>query len=169
MNRPRVLLKHGRSYTPEYRAWQLMRLRCTDPKHAAYPRYGGRGITICERWLNSPTKFLADMGPRPSKRHEIDRIDNDKGYSPENCRWATRKQNDRNRRSNRILEFRGERRCLVEWCELLGLRTDTVGKRLAAGWSVERALSIPARHKAPNGTAALARAQLLETARAEVA
>lgn len=145
----RVTRKHGLSYVPEYRAWQQMRLRCTDPKHAAWPSYGGRGITVCERWLDDPAAFIADVGPKPSPKHEIDRIDNDRGYEPGNVRWATRSQNGRNRRSSRILEYRGERRALVEWCELLNLPTDTVSKRLAAGWSVEKALSSPRMNRGP--------------------
>lgn len=161
------LIHHGLSYTPEYRAWQQMRLRCIDPEHAAYPSYGGRGITVCERWLSSPSTFLADMGPKPSPLHEIDRVDNAKGYSPENCRWATRKQNDRNRRSNRVLEFRGERRCVAEWCDLLGLNTSAVVKRLDAGWPVEKTLSTPIRHKASR-RAALVGAQARSGAAREV-
>lgn len=144
-------LKHGLSYTPEYRAWQTMRHRCTSPSNPAYPRYGGRGITICDRWLNSPQNFLADMGPRPSPKHEIDRIDNDKGYSPENCRWVTRVVNDRNRRSNHWLEYRGERKVLQEWCDLLGVPRDTVTWRLRQGWPVSEALETPVRPKKPNG------------------
>lgn len=145
---------HGLSYTPEYRAWQLMRLRCHDPKHAAYPRYGGRGITVCDRWRDDPAAFLADMGPKPTRAHELDRRDNDGPYSPENCRWATRKENDRNRRSNRMVDYNGERRALAEWCERLNLPRDTVRKRLEAGWPVAEALQTPVRPKAPNGARA---------------
>lgn len=142
---------HGLSYTPEYRAWQQMRLRCLDPQHRAYPRYGGRGITICDRWKDSPENFVADMGPRPSPRHEIDRVDNDRGYEPDNCRWATRKTNSRNRRSNRMLTHRGETLALAEWCERLNIPRDTVRKRLESGWTVASALETPVREKAPNG------------------
>lgn len=146
-------LKHGLSYTPEYRAWQQMRLRCLDPEHAAFADYGGRGITVCDRWRDDPTAFLADVGPKPSPKHEIDRIDNDRGYEPGNVRWATRKENDRNRRSSRLLTFRGETHALAEWCERLGLPRDTVRKRLEGGWPVEEALTTPVRPKAPNGAA----------------
>ena len=151
-NKPRARrvpdLRHGLSYTPEYRAWQTMRHRCTCPASPAYARYGGRGITICDRWLNSPANFLADMGPRPSPRHEIDRIDNNAGYSPENCRWVVRSVNDRNRRSNHWIEYRGERRVLQEWCDLLGLPRDTVGWRLRQGWTTAMAFETPVRPKA---------------------
>lgn len=145
-------MTHGLSYTPEYRAWQQMRLRCTSPKHAAWPSYGGRGITVCDRWLESVQAFVADMGPKPTPQHELDRIDNSKGYEPGNCRWATRKANDRNRRSNRMVTFRGERLALAEWCERLGLPRDTTKKRLDAGWPVEKALTTPVRPKAPSGS-----------------
>ena len=155
--------KHGLSYTLEYRAWQQMRLRCTNPKHAAYPAYGGRGITVCARWLASPQAFLDDMGPKPSPHHELDRIDNNRGYEPGNCRWATRKTNDRNRRNNRLLDFRGERLALAEWCERLNLPRDTVRKRLESGRSVEAALTTPVRQKAPNGAGRRSTKNLIHT------
>jgi hypothetical protein len=145
--------KHGLSYTSEYRAWQTMRLRCLEPTNQAYPRYGGRGITVCDRWLNSPEPFLKDMGPKPSPKHELDRIDNDGPYEPGNCRWATRTESSRNRRSNRILEYNGERRTLAEWCERFRLPRDTVRKRLESGWSITSTLQTPVRPKRPNGTA----------------
>jgi hypothetical protein len=166
--------KHGLSYTPEYRAWQTMRLRCLEPTNPAYASYGGRGITVCAAWRDSPEAFGRDMGPKPSPAHELDREDNDGGYwcgrclecvalhRPANCRWVTRKVNDRNRRSSRVIEFRGARRVLAEWCEILGLRADTIGERLDAGWSIERALTTPIRAKAPNGSVAAARAARAE-------
>lgn len=146
--------KHGFSYTPEYRAWQMMRLRCLDPKHRAYPNYGGRGITVCDRWKDSPANFIADMGPKPSADHELDRFpDNNGNYEPGNCRWATRKQNSRNRRSNRLVSYRGEQLTLAEWCEMLNMPADTVAHRLDAGWSAELALETPVRAKSPKGQA----------------
>lgn len=150
----RVTLKHGLSYTPEYRAWQTMRLRCTEPKNAAFKDYGGRGITVCGRWLNDPAAFVADMGEKPTPAHELDRRDNDAGYTPGNCRWVLRKINDRNRRSNRWLTVDGERRALVEWAELRGIAPDTLAKRLDYGWTPEQALTTPARSKRANGQGA---------------
>lgn len=135
--------KHGLSGTPEYKAWQQMRLRCTDPKHKAYPGYGGRGITVCARWLQSVAAFVADMGPKPSPRHELDRIENDKGYEPGNCRWVTRKVNGRNRRSNRWVTFNGETLTIAEWSERTGIPRDTLKKRLDGGWTDESAITTP--------------------------
>lgn len=158
--------KHGLSYTPEYRAWQTMRLRCTVESNPAYADYGARGIRVCARWLGSVEAFVGDMGSKPSPKHEIDRVDNNAGYdcgkcddcaargvTKTNCRWATRKANDRNRRSNRFLEHRGERLTIAEWCERLGIPRDTVSKRLEGGWSIAEALETPVRPKAPNGSA----------------
>jgi hypothetical protein len=150
-------LRHGLSYTPEYRAWQTMRHRCTERTSPAWADYGGRGITICARWLNSPANFLADVGPRPSKRHEIDRRDNGGGYwcghctecralgREANCRWVTRSTNNRNRRSNRHLVYRGETAVLRELAETFSLAETTLRDRLDAGWDIERALTTPAK------------------------
>lgn len=87
--------KSGR--TPEYVSWQAMKRRCLNKGYRNYKRYGGRGITVCERWRTSFDDFLADMGRKPTPKHQIDRIDNDKGYSPDNCRWATPKENCQNK------------------------------------------------------------------------
>lgn len=149
----RVLRKHGLSYTSEYRAWQTMRLRCTNPANAAWPDYGGRGITVCDRWMNDPAVFLADMGPKPSPKHEIDRIDNDGPYSPENCRWVPRKINDRNRRSNRLITHDGKTLTVAEWSERTGLGESTIAYRIKIGWSASRAITTSARQKNANGHA----------------
>lgn len=145
--------KHGLSYTPEYRAWQQMRLRCTDPGHQAWKDYGGRGITVCPQWMESPQRFLADMGSKPTAAHELDRIDNDRGYEPGNCRWVLRTTNCRNRRSNRGIEHAGERLPLAAWAERVGAAPDVLSRRLAAGWDMATALATPVRAKAPAGMA----------------
>lgn len=97
--------RHGHAQrngsTPEYAIWNSMRKRCRDPNDMAYMNYGGRGITVCKEWMEDFMQFYSDMGPRPDSRYSIDRIDNDEGYSPSNCRWATRSQQNRNTRAVR--------------------------------------------------------------------
>lgn len=144
--------RHGLSYAPEYRAWQTMRLRCTVPTNPAYKDYGGRGIKVCERWLKSPKAFIEDMGPKPSPKHELDRWPNNDGnYEPGNCRWATRSENDRNRRNNRLIECGGETLTLIAWAERSGVQPGTIKERMDRGWPAERAIFEPARKKATKG------------------
>lgn len=139
-------MKHGhctrQAITPEYRSWRCMWNRCRNKKEKVWHLYGGRGITVCERWTSFAT-FLEDMGPKPTPQHSIDRIDNDAGYSPENCRWATRKKQQRNMRSNRTISFNGATRCIAEWAELLGINYLTLTARIKRGWPVERAFTSP--------------------------
>lgn len=147
--------KHGLSHMSEYRAWQTMRLRCTVPDNPAYAAYGGRGIKVCDRWRNDVLAFYHDMGPKPTPAHELDRIDNNKGYSPNNCRWVDRKTNSRNRRSNRMLRWNGTLYALSALAEKYGIRPDTLAYRLdCSKMSLQRALTTPVRKKAPNGSAA---------------
>ena len=143
---------HGLSGTPEYRAWQTMCHRCTSPTNPAWSAYGGRGITVCTRWLESVAAFVADMGAKPSADHELDRIDNARRYEPGNCRWTTRTVNSRNRRSSLIVDYRDQAYSLSDWCEKLKLEYGTVAKRLRAGWTAARAFETPIRAKAPNGS-----------------
>lgn len=103
-----------------YKTWVEMKMRCTNPNNHAYKYYGGRGIKVCERWLNSFANFLADMGERP-KEMWLDRIDNNKGYSPDNCRWATVEEQCNNRRSNLIYHYNGKSQTLMQWCKELNI------------------------------------------------
>jgi hypothetical protein len=116
--------------------------RCTDPEHKAFDLYGGRGITICERWMQF-ANFLADMGEKPPGS-SIDRRKNDLGYEPGNCRWATPKTQARNKRNNRILTVDGSSRTLAEWAEIAGIKASIISERLAASWSDEDAVRTPA-------------------------
>lgn len=135
---------------PEYYAWRDIRLRCTSSTHKNFPRYGGRGIYVCNRWLDSYSNFLADMGGRPSPLHSIDRINNDGPYSPENCRWATRAEQTRNRSSNRLMTLNGRTQCIVQWAEELGIKANTLNSRIVMGWSDEKTLTTPVKVKRCN-------------------
>jgi len=116
--------------------------RCTSPTKREFPDYGGRGITVCVRWMEFPN-FLADMGERPAGM-TLDRIDNDKGYEPGNCRWATPKEQSRNTRANRMVEAFGRTQCLAAWAEECGLKWWTLYARLFVyRWPVEDALTRP--------------------------
>lgn len=139
-------LRHGHSNrksgaaTPEYVAWMGMRNRCNSDVSRAYHRYGGRGIKVDPRW-DSYENFLIDMGPRPSPQHSLDRIDVDKGYSPENCRWATWKEQQRNRSNNKLYTVNGITATLPEHCERTGANYKTAHRRMVVGASIETAIS----------------------------
>lgn len=127
---------------PEYSVWKAMRQRCLNPRSTFFYRYGGRGIEIDPAW-DDFGQFLKAMGRRPSPEHTLDRIDNDLGYSKENCRWATRKEQTRNMSTNVLLRFDGVTRNVSSWEEALELPRGIIFGRLADGWSVERALTEP--------------------------
>lgn len=131
--------------TPEYRSWEHMIRRCQE-----HPQYIERGITVCARWITSFEHFLSDMGARPTLAHTLDRIDNSGPYSPDNCRWATRQEQARNRRSNRLLTHNGETLCLSAWAERLGITPNALYMRLRT-WPVEKALSAPGKCHRWNG------------------
>lgn len=131
----------GRRKDPLRGRWRSMLDRTTNPKNHRYPDYGGRGIAVCERW-KSFQGFAEDMGPTFSPELTLERIDNDRGYEPGNCRWATVIEQARNKRTSHFVTFRGHTKTIAEWAELLGLNYDTVRGRLTKqGWSVERTLT----------------------------
>lgn len=123
---------HGLSRTPEYEAWRNMIERCENPNLPRYAAWGGRGIKVCERWQDVHA-FLADMGYRPSPEHSIDRIDNDGDYRPENCRWATMREQSDNTRRAHLVEHNGVTRCLNEWARLTGIAHQTLCHRYQMG------------------------------------
>ena|SRR2546425_6862076 len=129
--------------SPEYQSWHHMKGRCLNPNEDAYARYGGRGITVCDRWLHSFAAFLADMGPRPSSGHTIERLDNSKGYSPDNCVWATWIEQENNRKDNREITFQGRTLTLAQWVKVTGICWSTIAQRLKRGWSAEKTLTTP--------------------------
>ncbi len=139
-----AITTHGCTDSHEYNSWGCMIQRCTNPNNDEYHNYGGRGITVCQRWRDSFEVFLADMGPRPTPKHSIDRFPNANGnYEPGNCRWATQKEQMNNARCTTFLEWQGQRRSLSEWAEITGFSKDAIRSRLRHGWSIERALSTP--------------------------
>lgn len=133
----------GYKVTPEYGTWAQMKERCLDPASKSYHHYGGRGITVCERWLEFEN-FLADMGEKPTPRHSLDRYPNNDGpYSPENCRWATQAEQQRNKRTNRFLTLNNETLCIRDWALRLDISDALISSRLARGFSDEAALLAP--------------------------
>jgi len=122
-----------------YHSWSAMVRRCTKPSDDNYYLYGARGITVCERWL-SISSFVSDMGERPSALHTLERLDNSKGYEPGNVIWALPKDQANNRRTNRIITFKGKTQSLQKHCDDLGFRHGAIRSRLLSGWSVDDAL-----------------------------
>ena len=140
---------HNMSTSPEYKSWAGMKRRCDNPNQTAYERYGGRGITYEKSWKYFEN-FIKDMGRMPKANMELDRIDNDGNYCKENCRWATRKEQTRNRggaRATRLYEFNGKTMCIADWAKEIGITPQSLQKRLNKGWPLELALSPEKRDK----------------------
>jgi len=134
-------IKHGQWKHPLYNIWKGMVDRCTKENTHNYKDYGGRGITVCDRWLDV-NNFIEDMSTRPEGT-SIDRIDNNGNYEPSNCKWSTDKEQSNNRRSSRYLEYNGESKTLVDWSRDTGIKQTTIGERLRRGWTIEQALETP--------------------------
>ena len=135
---------HGLSRSVEYGIWSAIKRRCLNKNCQEYQSYGGRGISVCKRWVSSFESFLKDVGLRPSTSHSIERMNNSKGYSPGNVRWATAKEQQRNKRTNVFVTIGGVRLCVAEWCGILNISNQTVSTRVnSLGWSYVKALTTP--------------------------
>ena len=127
----------------EYGIWAAIKTRCTNSSSKAYKHYGGRGITICKRWSDSFLNFVADMGRRPNKYSQIDRVDNNLGYFPENCVWTSAKINVRHRRNTKMLTVKGVNKPVAEWAEEIGVKYTTLNSRILRGTQSEEKLMAP--------------------------
>lgn len=139
---------HGQNYgnSMTYRIWQGMKQRCVNKNNPDYDNYGGRGIYVCERWMNSFECFVADMGECPSRKHSIDRRDNEGPYCMSNCRWATKVEQDRNKRTNHLITWQGETLCLTAWAERLSMSPATLWCRISK-WTLEQAMTTPVKKR----------------------
>lgn len=140
---PTHCITHGKTKSPEYSVWKGIKRRCYDTKFKHYDSYGGRGISVCDRWLESFENFLEDMGERPSNQHSIERRNNDGNYCKENCYWATKKEQGNNRRSNRLIEYNNEKLTIIEFSEKYNISTWIILQRLNKGWNIEEILNTP--------------------------
>ncbi len=143
--RNRQNAKHGMCETSTYTIWRRMKVRCTKEDAKDFPRYGGRGISICERWL-SFENFLEDMGVRPEGM-QIDRINNDGNYEPSNCKWVTPRENSNNRRSSVFIEYMGKKQTIAQWAREIGVGPKTLRNRILSGWTVDNALTLKADYR----------------------
>lgn len=134
--------EHGKSKDPIYTVWKNMKKRCNYEGSCDYYLYGARGIKVCDRWLTF-ANFYEDMGDIPFPGAQIDRIDTNGDYTPENCRWTTATQNMRTRRMNHYITYQGETRCITEWEEIKGFPREKIRTRLKAGWTLEEAMETP--------------------------
>lgn len=134
------LRKHGMTKTPEHNTWLRIIQRCHNPNDNSYWLYGARGIHVCNEWRENFMVFFSDMGKRPSAEYSLDRIDNEKGYCKENCRWATQHEQSRNRRDTFLIECNGEKLCMVDWAARLGVDRSTIYARIRRGMTPTSAI-----------------------------
>lgn len=143
--REAALTKHGLTETLEYSVWTKMRSRCQKPNDPRYPDYGARGITAAPEWEDFG-RFIADIPPRPSLNHTLDRIDNDRGYWPGNVKWSTRQEQNNNRRDNHLIAYQGRTQTLAEWAREVGMDYQTLQRRINhLKWPTEKTLTTPVR------------------------
>jgi hypothetical protein len=140
---------HRDSGSKEFWTWWRMKQRCYYPS-GRFKDYGGRGIKVCKRWINSYENFLADMGRAPSPQHSLDRKKNDGNYTPKNCRWATREEQQANRRNSVTFTHVGLTRSLFYWSKHFGIANSTIRRRIKAGWTIEKAVLTKADEKFKN-------------------
>jgi hypothetical protein len=138
---------HGKSKTTEYKAWLGMKKRCYNVNDKRYIDYGGRGITVCGRWLHSFETFLNDVGLKPSPELSLDRIDNDRNYEPGNVRWTTTKVQSRNNSRNVNITYEGKTLCITDWAIFLGISVKTIRSRMRYNWPIEKILTTPVTNK----------------------
>lgn len=132
--------KHNKTNTPVYHIWASMKQRCTNPNDKSYYLYGARGITICNKWKQFEN-FFNDMGERPTSKHQIERINNNRGYYQSNCKWATSEEQGSNKRNNHIINFRGKTQCIAAWSRDVGIHEQTLWQRIRLGWSTKKLLT----------------------------
>jgi len=145
-------ITHGLSKTPEYHAWDNIKGRCYNINDKRFSDYGGRGITVCEEWKNDFLAFYNCVGPRPSKKHSIDRIDNDGDYRQGNVKWSTAKEQQNNTRQNHYITVNGKTLNIAQWSILVGIHRGTLNHRLTKGWSDYDAVFTPVRDDKHNIT-----------------
>lgn len=134
---------HGDSHSKEHNAWTGIKQRCYDRNDKSYKNYGGRGITMCERWINSYENFLLDIGRAPTKKHSIERKKVNEGYSPDNCVWATSIEQANNTRKNHLITYRGETKTRAQWCRIFNIDYFKVRYRIQKGWNLDKAFLTP--------------------------
>ena len=137
--------------------WGAMIQRCYNPKSNSYKRYGAKGVRVCRQWKNDFQQFLADMGPRPSLKHSLDRYPDPRGnYTPDNCRWATKRQQNLNKRNTVKVLWKGEMMPLAEFAALIGVNARMISKRIQRGWDIEHAMTTPSNARDKGGPRATA-------------